>query len=132
MRILFLTLVLGGCPRRVPPPVVEAPQDLTVEVLNHWTREVCELIEEESGGTFSTLPHVRLATPTELRQVVVDEMVKLETIRDPTASERALRAELDNQSFDGIMGKYGIFTDVMYVDTLSTCLLYTSPSPRDS
>jgi hypothetical protein len=117
MRALILSFFLAGCPKPTPPISVETSRDITVEVLNQWTREVCELIEAESGGSFSTVPHVRLATPTEIRQVVIDETVTLERIRDPSASERALRAAFGEQPIYGIMGKYGIFTDVMYVDT---------------
>ncbi|TNE91322.1 MAG: hypothetical protein EP330_05455 [Deltaproteobacteria bacterium] len=116
--LLSLAATLTGCPKKGPKTVeLTAPQDMTLELLNAWTAEVCALIEEESGGTFTKTPHVRLATPTELRQVVVDEAVAMDRIRYPKVPERVLRERYAGMPIAGILGKYGIFTDVMYVDT---------------
>ncbi|MCO4745959.1 MAG: hypothetical protein KC912_14285 [Proteobacteria bacterium] len=115
-RILPVFLLLAGCPKKPVETVIASPQDLTLEVLNQWVEEVCELIEEEAGAEFTTTPHVREATRPELTQVVIEEAVLMTLAQYPELSERAVRDQLSGTSVQGILGKYGILTAVMYVD----------------
>ena len=117
LRIAVALVLLCSCaPKPLPPVVVESPEDLTVEVLQRWMREILPLIEQAAGREFVNEPFVRVSTPAEMDRVVREEVLMIMSLQYPDVSKNEISGRLPANLSGGIAGKYGIFTEVMYVD----------------